>query len=121
MKNKKQIHSDAATELFKILEPTILGQYSREVCAKCGGKMPVINKIEEFPLIEFQPYFDGWEDEEGEYHSIRLIDLCIQEVYCENDHENILQVLIPYDLILDQVGAETFNNIMSSLGKADRA
>jgi hypothetical protein len=120
-RTKKQIPSDAEKELFKILEPFIFKQYKSEICAKCGGKMPIINKMEDFPLIEYQPFFDSWEDEEGKYHSIRAIDLCIQEVYCENNHENILQVMIPYDLILDQVDEKTFNNIMSSLGKADRA
>lgn len=120
-RTNKQLHSDAAIELFKILEPTILEQYSREVCAKCGGKMPIITNMEDFPLIEYQPFFDAWEDEEGKYHSIRAIDLCIQKVYCENNHENILQVWIPYDLILDRVDEKTFNDIMSSLGKADRA
>lgn len=120
-RTKKQLHSEAAVVLFKLLDPIILDHYKTQVCAKCGGKLPEINKIEDFPLVEFQPYFDGWEDEEGDYHSVRALDLCIQEIYCENDHENILQIMIPYDLILDYTDEETFNNIMTDLGRIDRA
>jgi len=102
-KLKKPFPETFKADLFRIVGPTIIARYNKDVCATCGEKMPVINSMEEFPRIEYEMFAHDWNDEDGDPHTSEGIDIIADKLYCKNEHESILEIMVPLDFLNDQL------------------
>jgi len=107
---KKILPIDILSSLSLEMIP-ILSEYNKACCATCGTAMPTIDRIEDFPPIEYYlytnpPMFKG---------AFEGIIFKINGLFCCNNHENMIEFIVSLDLLRNRLAADKLTYLLSSL------
>jgi hypothetical protein len=107
---KKILPIDILSSLSLEMIP-VVSKYNTACCATCGTAMPIINKIEDFPPIEYYlytnpPMFKG---------AFEGIIFKINGLFCCNNHENMIEFIVSLDLLRNRLAADKLTYLLSSL------
>lgn len=105
MKNKKYVPKELVASLSLAMSP-VVAQYNSSRCDTCGCALPLLKTIEEFPPIEYSLYtstaFNG-------------LFFTIRKLFCCNDHENMIEVLVTLDLLEDYLAPFDYDKLLKNL------
>jgi hypothetical protein len=104
---KKYIPKEIVSSLSLVMIP-IISQYNSSCCATCGTPMPFLKTIEEFPPIEYSLNFYAAPSLNGLLFTVR-------KLFCCNDHENMIEVLVTLDLLEDYLSPTEYNSLLDNL------
>jgi hypothetical protein len=107
---KKILPIDILSSLSLEMVP-VLSNYNTACCATCGTAMPTIDKIEDFPPIEYYLYTNPPMFREG----FEGIIFKINKLFCCYNHENMIEFIVSLDLLRDRLAKDKLTYLLSSL------
>ena len=104
---KKYIPKELVASLSLALGP-VVSHYNSSRCATCETPMPLLKTIEDFPPIEYSLRLYAADSLNGLLFTIRAL-------FCCNDHENMIEVLVSLDLLEDYLSPTEYNQLLANL------